>query len=103
VRREPLNGECAPETCRQCDSPECFFVCPVDAVIIHPLTGARIIAESECIACGKCAEACPFNEGGKIIGSNEKHYFKCDLCSDREKGPICVEACPWGTLEYRTW
>jgi len=100
VRRDPLNGECAPETCRQCDSPECFFACPVDAIVIHTQTGARIIVEEDCIACGKCSKACPFNEDGKIIGSNETPYFKCDLCSNREKGPICVEACPWGALEY---
>jgi Fe-S-cluster-containing hydrogenase component 2 len=27
-------------------------------------------------------------------------YFKCDLCSDRLKGPVCVEACPSSALTF---
>ena len=34
--------------------------------------------------------------GGLTVESAPKaSLVKCDLCSDREGGPACVEACPW--------
>ena len=31
-------------------------------------------------------------------GSNE--YFKCDLCKDKDEGPMCVRFCPSKALRF---
>ncbi len=89
--------------CRQCPDPACLHACPVEgALIVDERTGARIIDQSVCVGCGKCADACPLNTGGWVIRlhSEKKVYIKCDLCRERDEGPACVEACPWGALKY---
>jgi len=67
-------------------------------------TGARVIDESKCNGCGACAEACPLMPNKRVIGYKEadgsRVFFKCDLCKDRESGPICVEVCPPGALKF---
>ena len=100
--RNPFTGDGLVETCRQCAYPDCYFVCPVGAIIIDEKTGARVIVEEDCIACGKCAQACPFNNNKTIIKYDKEKeiYFKCHLCYGRETGPICVEACPWNALKF---
>lgn len=78
-------------------------VCPVEeAMAVDKETGARVIIEKECIGCGNCFQACPFNVGGFIIGHRPKEnvYVKCDLCYTRETGPACVEICPHNALSY---
>jgi len=97
-----LDLEARAEFCMQCGIPKCMEACPVDgAMIIDPKTGARIIVEEKCIACGKCAEACPFNSEGTILFLNArgKAYAKCDLCGGE---PKCVEYCPTGALSLRS-
>jgi len=100
--RNPFTGDGLVETCRQCAYPDCYFVCPVGAIIIDEKTGARVIVEENCIACGKCDQACPFNSSKTIIKYNKEKevYFKCHLCYGRETGPVCVEACPWSALKF---
>lgn len=99
--RDPFTGEARVETCRQCLYPDCYFVCPVQAIVIEEKTGARVILEEKCTGCGKCAKACPFSSSHTILKHDEKKkfYFKCDLCYERDEGPICVEACPWNALK----
>lgn len=95
--------------CLMCPDAPCHHVCPADALPIDPDTNARFIDESKCIACGRCAEACPFPvfseteaTGGEILGQHTRItydpakdvYTKCDLCHWREEGPACVERCP---------
>jgi Fe-S-cluster-containing hydrogenase component 2 len=95
--------------CLMCPDAPCHFVCPADALPIEPTTHARVIDEDKCIACGRCAAACPFPvfpeseaTGGDELGQMtritydpEKNvYTKCDLCFWREEGPACVQACP---------
>lgn len=78
-------------------------VCPVkEAMIVDEKTGARVIVDEECIGCGNCFRACPFNPGGSIIRHRPKEnvYVKCDLCYRREGGPACVEICPQNALSY---
>jgi carbon-monoxide dehydrogenase iron sulfur subunit len=78
-------------------------VCPVnEAMVVDERTGARVIVEEECIGCGNCFRACPFNVEGSIIKHRpkEKVYVKCDLCYRRERGPACVEICPQNALSY---
>ena len=97
----------AQDPCVQCAVPECWAVCPADALRIDGDSGARYIDEERCIACGKCQEACPFPINGLAQASLQPFvstriqydaerdvYVKCDLCRGREGGPACVEACP---------
>jgi len=96
-----------PSPCKQCPDPECFVVCPADALRIDGSVGARFIEESVCVACGKCEAACPFPSegllalsgerlaGNRIFYDPERHvYTKCDMCHWRPEGPACVGSCP---------
>jgi Fe-S-cluster-containing hydrogenase component 2 len=100
--RDPLTGEFLLKTCKQCNYPDCYFSCSVEAIYLDESTGARVIDLEKCVNCGVCANSCPYNEEGDIIKihTNQDHYIKCDLCSSLEREPICVEACPWGALTY---
>jgi Fe-S-cluster-containing hydrogenase component 2 len=95
--------------CLMCPEAPCHYVCPADALPVEPTTNARIIDEDKCIACGRCAAACPFPvfpeteaTGREFHGQQTRitydpvrnTYTKCDLCFWREEGPACVEACP---------
>lgn len=103
ILRDFISGENSIEICKQCEGPECMLACPVeDAMFIDEKTGARIINEEKCIACGNCARACPFNENDSIIkyNPNKNVYIKCDLCYLRKDGPVCVQICPYGALSY---
>jgi Fe-S-cluster-containing hydrogenase component 2 len=104
VVRDALSGKNSIEICGQCQGPECMQVCPVEgAMIVDEKTGARLIIEEECIDCGNCFRACPFNIEGSIVchRPQQKVYVKCDLCYKRESGPACVEICPQNALRYR--
>ena len=102
ILRDPLAGEVTVETCRQCPYPGCYYACPFGAIDIDPKTGARVIDDDRCEGCGTCAKACPSNERGTMIRPDPEKgaYLKCDLCSGLGRGPLCVEACPWGALRY---
>jgi Fe-S-cluster-containing hydrogenase component 2 len=95
--------------CLQCPDAECLYVCPANALVIEPKTGARYVDEKTCIACGRCAEACPytvvvedratnqtvFQQNSRITYDPKKNvYAKCDLCFFRPEGPACIERCP---------
>lgn len=95
--------------CLMCPEAPCHFACPADALPVEPTSGARIIVEDKCIACGRCSEACPFptlveteatnrialGQSSRITYDPARNvYVKCDLCYWREEGPACVEACP---------
>lgn len=101
------NGGYVPSPCKQCPDPECFVVCPADALKIDGKVGSRFIEESVCVACGKCETACPFPSEGPLALTQENFkakrifhdakknvYTKCDMCHWRPEGPACVAACP---------
>ena len=94
-----FSGHNSIDICRQCDIPQCYFACPVEAIYIDKNTGGRIIDEKKCNACGKCAEACPYNKNGFILRNdpNKKIFVKCDLC---DGNPKCVEWCAPKALSY---
>jgi len=109
LRNYPGRGTYLQQPCLMCPEAPCVAVCPVDAVKMEPRTQARYIDESICIACGRCAEACPFDvieearaTNGDFLGQltritydpDKRVYTKCDLCYWREGGPACVERCP---------
>jgi carbon-monoxide dehydrogenase iron sulfur subunit len=81
--------------CRHCAEPECVKACPADALRLDG-RGVAIIDDEECIACGNCAEACPY--GAIFFDEGTGHYLKCDLCAGRAEGPLCIALCPVGAL-----
>ena len=62
---------------------------------IDSANGARYISIKECIGCGLCIEACPFDEPRINLADIDGRQvaIKCDLCKGREGGPVCVEVC----------
>lgn len=78
--------------CSQCPDAPCMKVCPVKAMSRDVQTGAVVIDPYLCIGCMACRRACPWD-------IPQKHpelglAVKCDLCREREGGPVCVEMCP---------
>ncbi len=90
--------------CHQCDYPSCYYACPKkdEALCIDEVTGARYINQEQCSHCGACERACPFTPSLVWVRHDTPTatYYKCDLCRDREGGPLCVEVCPRGALSY---
>jgi len=86
--------------CNHCDNPLCMKVCPAEAIHKDDM-GIVYINGNECIGCGYCQWACPYEEP-KF--NKEGIMTKCDLCRDRllnKQGlPYCVESCPTGALSF---
>ncbi len=105
----PGRGSFIQQPCLQCPDSPCLPVCPADALRVEPKAGARVIDEKACIACGRCAQACPFDVRSEAVATNQltsgqktritydavkNVYTKCDLCYFRPEGPACVQRCP---------
>jgi Fe-S-cluster-containing hydrogenase component 2 len=77
---------------------ECMEACPADAISVGR-TGAVLVDDDLCIACGSCGRACPFHV---IWFDDRDRPRKCDLCGG---DPACVRYCLMGAIEYRdaTW
>lgn len=94
--------------CKQCDWPACYYACAArwdePAMAIDEETGARYVDIDRCRGCGDCVSACPLTPEQRVMDfeerDRERTYFKCDLCRDRREGPVCVEICPGGALEF---
>jgi len=85
----------APYTCFQCHEAWCMSACPVNAIAIHPDTGAKVVLPETCVGCSLCAIACPF---GTIFWDPATHKaFKCHLCGG---DPACAKACPTAAILY---
>jgi Fe-S-cluster-containing hydrogenase component 2 len=95
LAREPFDGRFSLNVCRQCLSPSCYQSCPLkdSALCIDSATGVKYINAGKCDGCGKCTQACPLKPARVRLYTDRKVAFKCDLCRNREEGPICVEHC----------
>ena len=87
--------------CRHCDdSPDCEAACPNGALAAQDwgVTGLQvhIIDDAECLFCGACHAACPYN--ALFHDAKTDRYLKCDLCVGREGGPLCAAVCPVGAI-----
>lgn len=96
-----------PVLCRQCENAPCANACPTGA--IRYLDNSVQVLQSLCVGCKSCVLACPY---GMIsvsaapmaaTATRPAAYrataLKCDICSGRDQGPACVEACPTGALK----
>ena len=87
-------------TCRLCEDAPCVIACPRKALTQSEETRGILVEDDLCNGCGWCFEACDF---GAITLDPEKKVVRiCDLCIDREAGPMCVEWCPEEALELTT-
>lgn len=69
--------------------------CPVDAITMNLVTGAKEVNDSLCVGCKVCTLACPF--GTINYNQNTGKVIKCDLCGG---DPECAKACPTGAITY---
>lgn len=73
---------------------DCVKACPFDAIKMEK--GLPRVIEDKCVACGKCALACPRN----IISIDEIHGedFIYVACNNTEKGADTSKACKVGCI-----
>jgi len=92
--------------CRKCEMAPCVNACPQEALEKVPLENEdeSVLKRYNmlCTGCGTCAMACPF---GTIYSDLVPFVSSvCDLCRERissDQNPLCVETCPYDSLEYR--
>jgi formate dehydrogenase iron-sulfur subunit len=91
--------------CMHCDDASCVNVCPTGAAAHR---GEFVLFDqAQCIGCGYCVQACPFNVPHRSESSGTAR--KCTFCIDRVSAPAdqakgnwtsCAAACPTGALVY---
>ncbi|MBW1799907.1 MAG: 4Fe-4S binding protein [Deltaproteobacteria bacterium] len=79
--------------------PWCHFFCPFGLVgwLVEKISRVRISVDYEtCIACQKCAMACPSTVMGAILRQDKKTIPDCFACY------ACREICPTGSIRFST-
>ena len=87
--------------CLHCSDPGCLRACPAPGAIVQHSNGIVDFAEENCIGCGYCISACPFNI--PRLRKEDSRVYKCTLCSDRVAvglEPACIKACPTQALTF---
>ena len=93
------SGLVVQDLCKQCPHPvPCADICPEDAIVAAPSTGARMIDVDRCTGCKICLKACPWEMIS--FDRDSRKATKCHLCKGK---PKCVEACPADSLSYVPW
>jgi len=85
--------------CRMCESAPCVTACPRKALTQSAENGVIWVDDNLCDGCGWCVKACEF---GAIALDPKPTVRICDLCCERENGPVCIEWCPEDALELTT-
>jgi len=93
-------GAEVPHLCVQCEDYPCVSSCSMGALSISRKTGAVLVDDEKCNACGACIEACP----GRVphLHPAKKTILICDLCDGR---PQCTKVCQegnWDALQKMT-
>lgn len=70
----------------------CVKACQFDA--IHVIDGIAVVDKEKCVACGKCAAACP-KQLIELVPYTAKHLVQC---SSKDKGKVVKEACSAGCI-----
>jgi formate dehydrogenase iron-sulfur subunit len=89
--------------CMHCADPGCLKACPAPGAIVQYANGIVDFQEENCIGCGYCITACPFDI--PRVSRRDHKAYKCTLCSDRVAvglEPACIKACPTGALVFGT-
>lgn len=87
-------------SCMHCADPACLEVCPASAITKRGEDGIVLVNTDDCIGCGECGVACPYD--APQFGKDGKMQ-KCNLCLDRlEQGkePACIATCPGEALGF---
>ncbi len=87
------------ERCNHCENAPCVRCCPTGASHIAE-GGIVLVTHDDCIGCGACIEACPYD--ARYIHP-EGYVDKCTFCIQRvDKGqnPACVDVCPTYCLHF---
>ncbi len=95
VAKIDTQGLDRPHVCRQCPEPACVAACPNGALVRDKAAGAVCLQEDDCVACGSCAEACPF--GAIRFHPRSGQPLFCDLCGG---DPACVKRCATGAIGF---
>lgn len=88
-----------PYNCLHCTEAPCGRACPVGAIKVSD-EGAVVIEPGECIGCGFCQDACPYNVPRR---GPDGMFYKCSFCVDRIQAglePACVEVCPTNVFKF---
>ena len=80
-------------SCHQCESPYCMNVCKTQAITKEK--GIVKVNPELCVGCQFCLAACPY--GGMYFLDSKA--VKCQMCEEKEEGPICVAACKEKALQ----
>jgi carbon-monoxide dehydrogenase iron sulfur subunit len=94
------NGEKMALYCRHCEAAACIDACGPKAIERDPEGSPVRLLVDKCTGVQACIKACHFN----IVhaGEDGKTLERCDLCTGREEGPACVEACPTKAISLLT-
>lgn len=87
-------------SCMHCKEAACIAVCPTGCLCKDEEMGFTVYDSALCIACRRCAEACPIAHPRFDSADGKMH--KCDGCAERVKHglkPACVKVCPFGALQ----
>jgi len=85
--------------CRHCEEANCTKACISGAMSKDPETGIVTNDETRCVGCWTCILVCPFG-AVKRDESGHKVASKCDLCSNNDTNPVCVQNCPNNALIF---
>lgn len=93
------DGLIVQDLCLQCPHPvPCANICPENAIMADPKSGARLVDLEKCTGCRICLRACPWDMIS--YDPDSRKATKCHLCQGK---PKCVEACPAQSLSYLPW
>ena len=89
-----------PVLCMKCKDTPCVKACPpaVTALSVNSTTGAVVVDNTKCTACGLCVTVCGNERTGCLRLSKDKMSLVglCDLCGG---SPECVVNCPENCLQ----
>lgn len=99
------------ESCRGCIAHRCKQSCPVDAISF--INNRAIIDYDQCIECGKCHKACPYNAISDVMRPCIKACPTKAISVDMNKKAIidetkciscgaCVYRCPFGAIQDKS-